>query len=133
MALGIALMGAAPEDIEARLGIYETVRRDRASAIQTLSNAGVDQTHLIADELAKYTDSVPSMNVPFPPLGRRGVYANTRPLENVAEIHDFLWTHDVVGESVRALKAQVPDFELPSNFFEADLCSLNCGGKGGKP
>lgn len=66
VALGIALAGTTPEDVPARLEIYEQVRRNRASAIQILSNAGVDQTHLIAEELAKYTDVIPSMHQPSP-------------------------------------------------------------------
>jgi hypothetical protein len=28
----------------------------------------------------------------------------------------------VVGESVKQVKAVVPGFELPANFFEDDLC-----------
>jgi hypothetical protein len=64
VALGIALFGATRDEAEARLEIYDKIRRDRASAIQILSNAGVDQTQLIDKDILKYTDRVPSMSVP---------------------------------------------------------------------
>lgn len=67
MALGIALAGATREEnVESRLEIFDSIRRNRASAIQMLSNAGVDQTDLIAEELAKYTDTIPSKASTFP-------------------------------------------------------------------
>lgn len=58
-------MGATPEQVEDRLKIYEQVRRNRASAIQILSNAGVDQIPFIEKEILKYTDRVPSKCIPF--------------------------------------------------------------------
>ncbi|KAK4170504.1 putative salicylate hydroxylase [Cladorrhinum sp. PSN259] len=54
-ALGIALHGVcSSEEIPQRLALYEKIRRNRAAAIQILSNVGQDQTHLISEELTKY-------------------------------------------------------------------------------
>ncbi|OIW35674.1 FAD/NAD(P)-binding domain-containing protein [Coniochaeta ligniaria NRRL 30616] len=100
VALGIALCGATADEVEDRLEIYEKVRRNRASAIQILSNAGVDQIQFIAKEIKQYTDRVP---------------------KNVHDIHDFLWDHDVVAESVKAVQERYPGFQLPSSFFEGSL------------
>jgi salicylate hydroxylase len=55
VALGIVMHGATDAaDIEARLAVYEKVRRNRASAIQTLSNIGQDQIRLIGPQLAEF-------------------------------------------------------------------------------
>ncbi|KAB5530379.1 hypothetical protein GE09DRAFT_1252548, partial [Coniochaeta sp. 2T2.1] len=99
VALGIALCGAKPDDVEDRLRIYESVRRKRASAVQLLSNAGVDQVEYLEGEILQYMDKVP---------------------KNVHEIHDFLHYHDVAGESVKAVKERYPEFELPLSFFEGN-------------
>lgn len=58
IALGISLSGATSEDIQERLAIFEKARRHRASAIQVMSNAGVDQAERVAREVAQYV-SVP--------------------------------------------------------------------------
>lgn len=68
LALGIALCGATADEVKDRLEIYENVRRKRASAIQILSNAGVDQIQYIAKEILQYTDSVPGMSSTYIPL-----------------------------------------------------------------
>ena len=63
MTLGIVMHGATDaSDIEARLAMYEKVRRNRASAIQTLSNIGQDQVQMISRQLAEYMapEQVPS-------------------------------------------------------------------------
>ena len=56
MALGIALCGAEPDEVEERLQIYEAVRRKRASAVQLISNAGVDQVEYLEEEIMQYID-----------------------------------------------------------------------------
>jgi len=64
LVLGIVLYGAStPEEIDERLGLYEEIRRNRASAIQILSNVGQDQSHLVRDELLRFIpeDSIPGM------------------------------------------------------------------------
>lgn len=55
LVLGIVLHGATSSDeIERRLGVYDAIRRNRASVIQILSNVGQDQIHLVHGELGKY-------------------------------------------------------------------------------
>lgn len=61
------MCGATRETVPARLAAYERIRINRASAIQTLSNAGQDQVQLIHKEAAKYMGSeeaVPSKLCP---------------------------------------------------------------------
>jgi len=65
IALGIALSGTnsnvvTTAKIPQRLAIFERARRNRASAIQAMSNAGQEQVELIHREVAKYVDVVPS-------------------------------------------------------------------------
>lgn len=67
IALGIALSGVSvsvisscPSEIPQRLAIFEKARRDRASAIQILSNVGQEQIELIHKEVEKYVGFVPS-------------------------------------------------------------------------
>ncbi|KAL3963074.1 hypothetical protein ACCO45_000078 [Purpureocillium lilacinum] len=63
LAIGIVLHGASsPSEIEKRLGIYDQVRCKRASAIQILSNAGLEQFDLVQHELRQYLepDKIPS-------------------------------------------------------------------------
>jgi len=59
--LGIVLHGVdsverdgGKGELERRLELYEKIRRNRASAIQVLSNVGQDQSHLVYDELKEY-------------------------------------------------------------------------------
>lgn len=55
VALGIVLRGVStPEEIEERLDLYQKIRRDRASAIQILSNVGSDQCHLVYEDLKRF-------------------------------------------------------------------------------
>ncbi|KAK3933434.1 hypothetical protein QBC46DRAFT_230201, partial [Diplogelasinospora grovesii] len=44
----------SPDEVEKRLGLYEKIRRNRASAIQILSNVGQGQPHLVYEELKQY-------------------------------------------------------------------------------
>jgi hypothetical protein len=54
VALGLALKGATPEQVEERLDLYEKIRRNRASAVQILSNVGYEESHIVYEELKKY-------------------------------------------------------------------------------
>lgn len=62
MALGIALAGTEVKDVETRLQVYESIRRNRASVMQIFSNAGQEEPELIREEAAKFipADKVPS-------------------------------------------------------------------------
>lgn len=66
MALGLVFCGARKEDVPVRLGLYEKIRRNRASLIQIFSNAGQDEAELIRQEASKYMppEEVPSLSFP---------------------------------------------------------------------
>jgi salicylate hydroxylase len=67
VALGIVMHGVTDaSDMKSRLAIYEKVRRNRASAIQKLSNIGQDQVRMIGHELAEYMspEEIPSKKMP---------------------------------------------------------------------
>lgn len=62
-ALGIVLANVTNRSqIEERLAMYENLRRNRASAIQILSNVGLDQSHLVKNDLLEFLDeeAIPS-------------------------------------------------------------------------
>ncbi|KAH8664662.1 FAD binding domain-containing protein [Xylariales sp. PMI_506] len=65
VALGIVFNGATAEQIEERLDLYEKVRRNRASAIQILSNVGADQSHIVHEELRQF---LPESEIPTNPV-----------------------------------------------------------------
>lgn len=65
--LGISMLGArSRNDIESRFGIYQDVRRDRASVIQILSNIGQDLVQQLQNEVLPYLDKdkIPSKFCP---------------------------------------------------------------------
>ena len=67
------------QDIESRLRLFEQVRRNRASAVQTLSNCSPPASQTVLDAAAKYL-----------PDGKR--------LENMSDVNEYLWSFDVVEE-----------------------------------
>lgn len=70
-ALGIVLQGvSSPAEIERRLELYQNIRRNRASAIQILSNVGSDQCHLVYEDLKQFLaePDIPSKNTKHPSL-----------------------------------------------------------------
>ncbi|KAL0466021.1 hypothetical protein QR685DRAFT_575644 [Neurospora intermedia] len=98
IALGISLSGATSEDIQERLAIFEKARRHRASAIQVMSNAGVDQAERVAREVAQYVSV---------------------PLDSQAKFAEYNWGHDVVDSTIQLLRGSVDaKFELPEGFFK---------------
>lgn len=72
------------EDIEARLQLFEQIRRHRASAVQTLSNANPPPAKGVRDTAASYL-----------PDGKT--------FENGDDINKYLWSFDVVEECEAAL------------------------------
>ncbi|KAK4189069.1 putative salicylate hydroxylase [Podospora australis] len=96
--LGIVLHGASPENIDAQIKLYEVIRRDRASAIQILSNVGQDQTHLISDELRPY-------------------FAEGDIPQNPGDILKFAFSHDIVAAAVKVMKEHDEKYELPEWFL----------------
>ncbi|KAK4226208.1 putative salicylate hydroxylase [Podospora fimiseda] len=85
------------EEIPQRLALYEKIRRNRAAAMQILSNVGQDQTHLISDELDQYF-----------PVGETP--------KNIAEIFKFAYGHDVGGSALKVTKEFDENYELPVGF-----------------
>ena len=67
------------ECIEARLRLFEQVRRNRASAVQTLSNCSPPAPQSVLDAAASYLTD-----------GSR--------LENMGDVNEFLWRFDVIDE-----------------------------------
>ncbi|KAA6406432.1 MAG: salicylate hydroxylase [Lasallia pustulata] len=70
--------------LEARLGLFEQTRRNRASAVQILSNTSPPVPESVRDAAARYL-----------PDGKR--------FENMDDINEYLWSFDVVKESKAAL------------------------------
>lgn len=65
------MAGATTERLSQRVAVFEAVRRNRASALQVLSNAGQDEAHKVAAEAARYIpiETVPSACAFFPYCG----------------------------------------------------------------
>ncbi|KAK3330755.1 FAD binding domain-containing protein [Apodospora peruviana] len=97
--LGIVMYGSSddPEEIKRRLELYEQIRRNRASAIQVLSNVGQDQSHLVYEELKQYMEE---KDIPT----------------NPSEILGFTFAYDVVGAAVKVMKGYDAAFEAPAAF-----------------
>ncbi|KAK0614474.1 hypothetical protein B0T14DRAFT_438288 [Immersiella caudata] len=104
ISLGIALAGATAdiESISSRLGIFEKARRNRASAVQILSNAAVVHDESTKQELAKYLEGAEV------------------PLVTPAEFSRYNWSFDVVRRTVELVKEVDAGFELPERFFVGD-------------
>ncbi|UNI21292.1 Salicylate 1-monooxygenase [Purpureocillium takamizusanense] len=106
LALGIVLHGASsPADIESRLEIYDRVRRRRASAIQILSNAGLEQSEFVQRELCQYMDPD---EIP----------------KTMDETYKYSFGFDVVRETLKAMRQRNPDFRLPEDFFESEVAAV---------
>ncbi|KAK1750154.1 hypothetical protein QBC47DRAFT_439333 [Echria macrotheca] len=100
IALGLVLSTASHEAIPARLAAFDKIRRARASALQIMSNAGLDQQDIVQEELSKYLDVIPKSR---------------------QEFAQFSWGHDVVRETVKVMREMFDDeFSVPEGFFVAD-------------
>ena len=84
-ALGVLLDQPYDKDtLEARLGLFEQIRRNRASAVQILSNTSPPAPESVRDAAARYL-----------PDGKK--------FENMDDINEYLWSFDVVRECKAAL------------------------------
>ncbi|KAF6819226.1 salicylate hydroxylase [Colletotrichum musicola] len=99
VALGIALASAEAKDVEARLRVYEDIRRNRASVMQIFSNAGQEEPELIREEASKY---IPVDKVP----------------KNPEEFFAYNFGYDIIRDSVQHVQKMDPSFELPATFFQ---------------
>ncbi|KAK1782302.1 hypothetical protein QBC45DRAFT_439223 [Copromyces sp. CBS 386.78] len=105
LALGLCLGDlssiSAPEELEHRLNLYEKIRRNRASAIQVMSNAGFDEE--APAELEGY-------------LKEEGWVGGVP--KHMKEIVEFEYGPDVVERTVRVMKEEVDaGWEVPRGFF----------------
>ncbi|TLS20972.1 uncharacterized protein PpBr36_10888 [Pyricularia pennisetigena] len=99
VALGISMAGATPETVGERLVVFDGVRRNRASALQILSNVGQDEAHKVREEVGKF---IPIETVPKGP----------------EEFYAFSFGYNVVKDMVDTMRKKIdPQFELPKGFF----------------
>ncbi|EFQ33706.1 FAD binding domain-containing protein [Colletotrichum graminicola] len=82
--------------MDARLGLFETVRRGRGSAIQTLSNSGPPVPQSVRDAAAEY---LPEGTI----------------LQNQDDIVDLLFSYDVIGNTKAILAASPAEQERESD------------------
>ncbi|EKD20524.1 salicylate hydroxylase [Drepanopeziza brunnea f. sp. 'multigermtubi' MB_m1] len=111
VALGIALSGCTPANLDRRLKVFESVRMNRASVMQIFSirsrgkmltsnaDAGQDEPEKIRTDAAKF---MPAETVPKTP----------------EEFFAYNFGYDVVRDSVQAMQREDASWELPANFFE---------------
>ncbi|KAM3478841.1 hypothetical protein MY5147_001980 [Beauveria neobassiana] len=106
LVLGISMLGArSRNDIESRFGIYQDVRRDRASVIQILSNIGQDLVQQLQNEVLPYLDKD---KIPTDP----------------AQIQQFNFGHDAIQAALEAMRRHEPGFTLPANFFDEKVVGV---------
>ncbi|CAL3964868.1 hypothetical protein PZA11_002229 [Diplocarpon coronariae] len=99
VALGIALVGCTPANLEDRLKVFEGLRMKRASVMQIFSNAGQDEPEKIRIDAAKF---IPAALVPKTP----------------EDFFAYNFGYDVVKDSTQAMQREDPTWELPPMFFE---------------
>ncbi|KAF6824040.1 salicylate hydroxylase [Colletotrichum musicola] len=99
-ALGIVLANVTNRSqIEERLELYENLRRNRASAIQILSNVGLDQSHLVKNDLLEFLSE---KDIP----------------KNAPEIMAFNMSYDIISEAIKVIQVADPSFTVPTQFFD---------------
>ncbi|KAF6826677.1 putative salicylate hydroxylase [Colletotrichum plurivorum] len=99
-ALGIVLANVTNRSqIEERLELYKNLRRNRASAIQILSNVGLDQSHLVKNDLLEFLNEE---DIP----------------KNAPDIMAFNMSYDVISEATKLMQRVDPSFVLPPQFFD---------------
>ncbi|KAK2630263.1 hypothetical protein QTJ16_001083 [Diplocarpon rosae] len=99
VALGIALVGCTPSNLEKRLRVFEGLRMQRASVMQIFSNAGQDEPEKIRLEAARF---IPTASVPKTP----------------EDFFAYNFGYDIVKDSTLAMQREDPTWELPCAFFE---------------
>ncbi|KAM7220458.1 hypothetical protein V8F06_004237 [Rhypophila decipiens] len=103
LVLGLVMAGLSsttttslPEKIRERLQIYESIRRNRASAMQIMSNYGYDED--IPPEMEEYLEGVP---IPT----------------TAAQQIELQYAPDVVKRTVETMTAFDSSWKLPDGFF----------------
>ncbi|KAK3342576.1 hypothetical protein B0H65DRAFT_509649 [Neurospora tetraspora] len=93
---------SSSEEIDARLNLYEKIRRNRASAIQVMSNVGFDE-EIAPKELEGYL---------------RGEGWEKGVPKSMKEVVELEYGPDVVERTVRVMQEEVDaEWEVPGGFF----------------
>lgn len=121
LALGLVLSdlssssSSLSKEIEHRLNLYEKIRRNRASAIQVMSNAGFDETEAEAKAEAEAEAEAQKKELEGY-LKKEGWEKGV--IESMKELVEFEYGHDVVERTVRVMKEAVGEgWEVPRGFF----------------
>ena len=75
---------SCPNTIEVRLRLFEQVRRNRAAAVQTISNSSPPAPESVRDAAASYLPG-------------------DKKFRNMDDINEYLWSFDVIGQSKAVL------------------------------
>ncbi|KAK3492751.1 uncharacterized protein B0T23DRAFT_380383 [Neurospora hispaniola] len=101
LCLGDLSSTSSPEELERRLHVYEKIRRNRASAIQVMSNVGFDEE--APRELKGY-------------LKEEGWNGGVP--KNMKEVVELEYGPDMVERTVKTMKEEVDaGWEIPRGFF----------------
>ncbi|EFQ25885.1 FAD binding domain-containing protein [Colletotrichum graminicola] len=107
LALGIVMSGATDaSDVEKLLEMYEKIRRNRASAIQILSNVGKDGLLYDENELSKFMSKE---HIP----------------KTLKEFYTYDFEYDVADEAIKTMEEFDPSFHVPHDFFEDDSFNMS--------
>jgi len=124
LAIGLVLAGVTDvSQIEARLAIYEKVRRNRASTIQVLSNFGMDEE--APDELHEFLEGRPAPSKCIPLLVSLSYckvlldvvvncFMHTATVEEMIQI---AYVPDVVKRTIQLMTEFDPSWKIPDDFF----------------
>ncbi|KAK2760997.1 salicylate hydroxylase [Colletotrichum kahawae] len=99
VALGICLSNMSSSiDVPERLEMFESIRRNRASAVTIFSNAAQDEAEKIREAASEFVQ--PIERIPTKP----------------EEFYDFHFDYDIIEHSFQHMKRTYPSFKLPDGF-----------------
>ncbi|KAI8267068.1 hypothetical protein K4K58_008766 [Colletotrichum sp. SAR11_239] len=99
VALGICLSNMSSSiDVPERLEMFESIRRNRASAVTIFSNAAQDEAEKIREAASEFVQ--PVERIPTKP----------------EEFYDFHFDYDIIEDSCQHMRRTYPGFKLPDGF-----------------
>ncbi|KAL0933737.1 salicylate hydroxylase [Colletotrichum truncatum] len=99
VALGVCFSNIASlADVPERLEVFETIRRNRASAVTIFSNAAQDEAEKIKEAASEFVQ--PVERIPTKP----------------EEFYDFHFDYDIIQDSLAHMQKLYPGFQLPGAF-----------------
>lgn len=122
LALGLCLSSfhadSVADELEKRLGIFEAIRRERASCIQLFSNFSRDdgksiQAALVDEGLMKEED-VPR-KFEFSCIAEREMLMDN--VETANEFLEYAFGYDLVKECEKVLSDKISGWKIPDDFF----------------